>query len=387
MNPWPLAPLAAAYGAVTAARAACYRRGWLRTERVPARVVSVGNIVAGGTGKTPMVALVAQLLRDAGLRPAIVSRGYGGRRAEDPLVVADGESLRPGVTAAQAGDEPIMLARSLDRLPVVVARRRSEGARLAVEDLGARSVVLDDGFQHMALHRDLDIVLLDADRPFHNGRVLPAGHLRERPSALRRAHLLVLSSTTLPGGDPGPAAARDEPASAREREAGEERARADAAAEEALRRRARPGTPILRSYFEATSLQGIRAEPSRPLGWLAGRKVAVFAGIARPARLCSSLRRLGAEVAEFLPFPDHHRYTERDLAAILSRAKARGAEGLVTTEKDLARLLGTPLEEALDAAGLVALRGRAVLARRDANRLRDLLIPAGGGERGSGGSG
>lgn len=385
MNLWPLAPLAAAYGAATAARAACYRRGWLRTERVPVRVVSVGNIVAGGTGKTPMVALVARILRDAGLRPAIVSRGYGGRRAEDPLVVADGESLRPGVTAAQAGDEPVMLARSLERLPVVVARRRSEGARLAVEDLGARSLVLDDGFQHLALHRDLDIVLLDADRPFDNGRVLPAGYLRERPSALRRAHLLVLSSAMIPEGEPGPAAARDSSANPRERATGEGRARPDSAAEEALRRRARPGTPILRSYFQVTSLQGIRGEPSRPLGWLAGRKVAAFAGIARPDRLCSSLRRLGAEVAEFLTFPDHHRYTERDLAAILSRAKARGVEGLVTTEKDLARLLGTPLEGEFGRADLVALRGQAVLARRDGERLRDLL--AAGGDRDAEGSG
>jgi tetraacyldisaccharide 4'-kinase len=187
------APLSAAYGAAVAARGALYRIGWLRSETAPVPVISVGNIVAGGTGKTPVVALVARLLKKAGLSPAILSRGYGGRRNEDPLVVSDGSGSGPATTSAMAGDEPLMLARLLPDVPIVVARRRIEGARLAASRLGARCLVLDDGFQHIALKRNLDIVLLDAMSPLDDGRLLPAGMLREPPSALARAGALAFT--------------------------------------------------------------------------------------------------------------------------------------------------------------------------------------------------
>ncbi len=343
-----LAPLSAAYGAAVAARAALYRIGWLKSERVGAPVISVGNLAAGGTGKTPVAALVAGWLRDAGWRPAIVSRGYGGRRRADPLVVSDGISANPGAAAAVAGDEPVMLARLLPDVAVVVARRRAEGARLAVSRLGARCLVLDDGFQHLALLRDLDLVLLDAGASLDAARLLPAGILRERPSALSRANAIVLTgNAAAPGGLEG-----------------------------ALARWARPGTPIFHVGFRPTYLLDGAGGGARSASWLSGKRVVAFAGIARPGRLAESLQSLGAEVVSFLPHPDHHPYTAHDIARIVIQAKRDRPDALVTTEKDLARLEGTPLMAAVASAGVAALRVEAVPEASEEAALRDLVLAA-----------
>ncbi|HZE87932.1 MAG TPA: tetraacyldisaccharide 4'-kinase [Verrucomicrobiae bacterium] len=344
-----LSPLAALYGGALGARALLYRRGWLGIETAPVPVVSVGNLVAGGTGKTPVTALVARFLREAGLRPAIVSRGYLGKRAVDPLVVSDGSGASPAATAAAAGDEPAMLAGLLPSTPVVVARRRLEGARLAVSALGARSIVLDDGFQHVALRRDLDLVLVDSAAPFDNGRLLPAGLLREPPRALARAGAILVTGE---GGDP----------------------------ESGIARWVRPGTPIFHVQVSPVSLRvarpDVKPEPLE-LSALVGARVVAFAGIARPERFAATLRSLGAELAEFHPFGDHHAFRARDVARLSEAASRHGARFLLTTEKDLARMMGSPHFHALARQRLAALHVEAALAPGEEPAFRALVVKGG----------
>jgi len=189
-----LLPLGQIFGGVAACRAALYRKGWIRQARLagPVISVSVGNLSVGGTGKTPVVARVAELLRDEGQRVAILSRGYRGRFHGEALVVADGERLL--ASAREAGDEPVMLALALPGVVVAVGKRRDVVGRMVESRFGAVVHVLDDGFQHLRLARDLDLLCVDAGHP--GGRPLPAGPLREFPSAARRADAVLLTQAT-----------------------------------------------------------------------------------------------------------------------------------------------------------------------------------------------
>ena len=371
-----LGPFAFLYDAAIRARASLYRSGWLRSEAASVPVLSVGNIVAGGTGKTPVTALVARLLHEAGLRPAIVSRGYLGRRDDDPLVVSDAAAMNGKATAASAGDEPMMLARLLPGVPVVVARRRSEGARLAVSRLGARVLVLDDGFQHLALRRDLDLVLLDAESPFDNGRLLPAGLLREPPAALGRATAIAATGLL-----------NDQESAAMSSAVG--MGPASPPLSEVVSRWAKPGTPLFHIAIEPTFVvSGRDPDPRSPKGiadltdssWFEGMHVVAFAGIARPHRLTKDLRRLGAEVVSFEPYPDHHVYTAGEIRHLLSKVRDIAPDAFVTTEKDLERLRGTPFLEQLIEKGLLALRVEATLAAREMSAFRNLILGAARGD-------
>jgi tetraacyldisaccharide 4'-kinase len=318
-------------------------------------VISVGNLVAGGTGKTPFTALVARVLRDAGFRPAVVSRGYGGRRKVDPLIVADEGGPVADVTALQAGDEPVMLGHLLEGIPVVVSRRRSDGASLAISRFGARCVVLDDGFQHLALERNLDLVLLDGEEPLGNGSLLPAGLLRESPSALARADVIVFS------GGLGP------------RDAGGSEARG------IVERWIRPDTPVFHLWSEpALIVEGSGGTP-RPVGWLRGHSVVAFAGIARPERFRLNLESLGARILSFVAFPDHHPIRETEARRVLAEVKSHGPDLLITTEKDMARVEGTPQGARLRQEGLAALRVEAFLRQEDRAPFREILFAAAGG--------
>ena len=212
LNPLIARPASLVYRAVSALHRAGYDRGWRRAERLPVPIVSVGNLEVGGTGKTPAVAALAQAALRAGLRPAILTRGYAGsgragvlrngawtsggpNAATSPDADAGGDAATSSrADAADAGDEPLLLSRALPSVPVVVGKRRAENARaLLATGEPIDLFLLDDGFQHRALARDRDLVLLDARRPFANGRLLPAGPLREPPGALRRAHHILLT--------------------------------------------------------------------------------------------------------------------------------------------------------------------------------------------------
>lgn len=311
MSAW-LSPLAAMYGGAVAARGTLYSRGWLRTCRSPIPVISVGNLTAGGSGKSPMAGWIAARLRKRGFAPAIVSRGYGGAYRRAAALVSAGDG--PLVGAATAGDEPVMLARQIAGVPIVVSRRRTAGVALAIERCGARCIVLDDGFQHLAIHRDLDLILFDARNPAGNGRLLPSGPLREPLSALRRAHAAILTRADR--------ATPDRETLARSiiaRHAGD--------------------IPVFTSRAAPRDLLAQDDTPL-PLEALRGTRVVAFAGIARPGIFFEDLKALGATIVSGLRFSDHHRYSAHDRARIAEAAISGSASLIVTTEKDVARLAG-----------------------------------------------
>ncbi len=305
----PLAAAEVAFRAAAAARGALYALRLLPVYRAAAPVFSVGNLAVGGSGKTPAALALARRLADRGRTVALLSRGYGARR-RGARVVADGRRVLLG--AEEAGDEPALLARRLPGLRVLCGPRRAELARRATEALGADALVLDDGFQHRALHRDLDLVVLDAPSPWGNGRLLPRGPNREGPGALARAGLVWL-------------------------------ARADEAAIgtlEPLRDLAAraTGRPPVESRLAVADLCDGALSRVFPAASLRGRRVLLLAGIARPERFRRTVERLGAEVAGERLFRDHHRYAAAELDQAFAAARSAGCDQVVTTEKDAVRL-------------------------------------------------
>jgi tetraacyldisaccharide 4'-kinase len=303
-----LACLAAPYGLAVACRNAAYDRGLLPVLRAAVPVISIGNLTLGGTGKTPLVAWAAALLARHGRRPAIVSRGYG---------------AAPG----ERSDEAAELAILLPGVPHVADRDRVAAAARATA-LGAEAVVLDDGFQHRRLARDLDIVAVDATDPFGCGRLFPRGLLREPLGGLARAQAVVLTRASAV--------------------TAERRAAIRAALTAACRGAAPP------VWAEADHRPvGLRdaGGGTRPLDELRGRRVLAFAGIGNPAAFRSALAALGADVVAFRPLPDHHAYTAADLESLAREATAARAELAVTTLKDLVKIR----RQALDGLPLAAL--------------------------------
>lgn len=299
-----LIPFGWVYGLIGMVRARFYAWGILPSYRATVPVISVGNLAAGGTGKTPAVDDLLRHLMAQGPRVAVVSRGYGGKARQGVHVVSAGQG--PLIDPAVCGDEPYLLARRNPEALVIVAPKRALGVRLAVEDLGAQIVILDDGFQHLAVQRDLNLVLLDASHPLGNGHPLPAGLLREFPSALSRGDLFLLTrwheSSPQPPSLPG---------------------------------------PVLRSRHvlsdEARDLEGHRVQ----LTELHGKKTVAFAGIASPESFFHDLRRKGFNLIETFAFADHAVYDETLLQCL--RKAAEQTDIFVTTEKDGVKLSAAQL--------------------------------------------
>jgi tetraacyldisaccharide 4'-kinase len=302
MGLFPTYPASIVYEAIVRLRSFLYRVGVLRSERVGGVVVCVGNITTGGSGKTPAVIHIAGKLRDMGVKTAVISRGYGFRVRGDYLVVSGPEGARLG--PGEGPDEALMTAYRLPGVPVVVSPRRVRAAEAAHELFGAQVIVMDDGYQHRALFRDINVLVMDAADPVGNGFILPAGPLREPPSAVRRADILWLVGE---GGVPW------------------------------CIRRYVPGIPVVRASYVPDGLM-TKSAGTIPLEKLAGRRVMAFAGIARPGRFFETVGSVGAVLAGRAAFPDHHRYDAADVRDLNDRAAASGAELFVTTEKDLARI-------------------------------------------------
>jgi tetraacyldisaccharide 4'-kinase len=303
-----LAALSAAYRLALAVRERAYHWGLLRTGRLPCPVISIGNITLGGSGKTPMAELVVRCLRELGAAPAVVSRGYG-RATRGVHVVADraGVKLEPRA----AGDEPVLLAEQLPGVPVVVGESRLDAARVATERCGATAIVLDDGFQHRTLYKDLEIVVVNGRTPWGNNRLFPQGMLREPLSALRRGDLVVVTNPP------------------------------DAAAVERTIRTIRQHNEraqVLTAVYEVTDAHEAGSARREDAGGLAGRHLLAFAGLGSPRGFAETLATAGVRVAGLVEYPDHYWFTERDLGDLEAQARAIGAEGLITTEKDWVRL-------------------------------------------------
>jgi len=307
-----LSAAAAGYGAAIRLRGMAYRRRLLRTHRLDCRVICVGNLTVGGTGKTPAVITLARAFAGAGRRVAILLRGYGGA-APGPLVVSDGHQIRR--SWRDVGDEAVLLAQSVAAVPVIVGGDRVAAGEVALREFRPETLLLDDGFQHRRLHRDLDLVLLDATDPFGGGRLLPRGRLREPMAGLGRADAILIT-------------------------------RADQAgrSDELIRSigRLAPGRPIALSRHRAEILRELGTGLARPLETLHGRRVLGVTGIAKAEGFFRTLEETGARLAGRLAFPDHHPFSEADQFRILGAAEAAQAEWIVTTEKDAVRLAGRP---------------------------------------------
>ncbi|MFP3867054.1 MAG: tetraacyldisaccharide 4'-kinase [Desulfobacteraceae bacterium] len=299
--------LACLYGLGARSRRWLYDTGWLKAQRLSCGVISVGNLTVGGTGKTPLVIYLAQRLQEQGRRVAVLSRGYGGQ-ARNTQIISDGDQIF--CQPPEVGDESYLLARQLPGLPVLTGTDRYAAGRIAEDRFDPELVLLDDGFQHFQLHRDLDLVLLDAERPFGNGRLLPRGPLREPVSTLRRPLVLVLTRYR------------------------KERHRQQYQQLQA----AFPQTPILRAGLRPVQVVSHPSGQLRPAQSLRGQRLLAFAGLARPRVFAASLQELGASLAEFHPFPDHYPYDIKDLNRLARRSRQLGAQALITTAKDWARL-------------------------------------------------
>jgi tetraacyldisaccharide 4'-kinase len=318
--------ISAIYGTAQKIRASGYRLNLLQSQKLPCDVISVGNITVGGTGKTPMTIYVARKLQQAGIRVAVISRGYKGSAERDGGIVSDGTNLL--MNSEQAGDEPFLIASCLKNIPVIVGKNRFEAGRLAVDKFQPDVIVLDDAFQHLKLKRDIDLVLLDClldcNRPFGNSHLLPRGKLREPVQALTRATACIL--TRSPSG-------------------------ADEAAAESVAgiKSLIPQIPIFTSFHDPyfyTVKRGAQTPlheiddflSSHELEEIKQQKVFAFSGIARNDDFRRTVEKNGFNIGGFWEFSDHHRYSRNDLARIVQTAQETGADCLITTEKDHARI-------------------------------------------------
>jgi tetraacyldisaccharide 4'-kinase len=295
-----------------------YRLGFRKQYQLPCPVISIGNLTVGGTGKTPMTQLVCELLQERGLKVCVLSRGYRGAHEYGAGVVSTEKRVQ--MDAAAAGDEAHMLARMLPGVPVVVGKDRRKTGALAWEQFEPDVMVLDDAMQFYQLHRDLDIVLVDAIRPFDNGWTFPRGLLREPPSHIRRAGCVVITNAD----------------------------KAEGAALQALRARLAgwlPGKPLFQAHYAPQLLRALDRSGEQRTEWLAGRKVAGLCALGNPQGFVEQLEQAGAEVVDWTAFPDHHEPTMGELNGLIADACEKGAEAVVVTEKDAVKLppLGRPL--------------------------------------------
>jgi tetraacyldisaccharide 4'-kinase len=303
-----LMPLAVLYSAGARLRWRAFQQGWLKSRRLPRPVISVGNLTVGGSGKTPIVAQVAEILLRNGLKPSILTRGYGRQHGGDLLVVEPHYKRDPDPRTV--GDEPSLLARALPQVPIVVCADRFRAGQFAEEHFGVDVHILDDGFQHFALQRDVDLVALDVTQQVLHGAVIPAGRLREPVSALSRADVVVLTRTEIQ----------------------------DPAAAEQQVKEINPRVAIFRcatglhSLSRARSHEEVKPEDHR------GKPVAAFCGIGNPSAFYSDLRRWGFNPVAEVAFRDHHLYTLQDVQRLSRAAHEKGAAALLTTEKDLMNL-------------------------------------------------
>ncbi len=295
-----LRPLSFIYGAAVRARALFYSLNILPSYALPRKVVSVGNITVGGTGKTPVTIFLAGFFQKSGRKVVVLSRGYKGS-SKGAAIVSDGKEILLG--PEEAGDEPYLMATRLKGIPIVVCADRVKGGRFIIERFSPDVILLDDAFQHLRLRRDVNIVLIDGAEGFGPGYLLPRGTLREPISSLRRADIALVKGG-LPKG--------------REREA--------------LKRYS---VPCMSFNYSPTAIYDIITGEERPAIFIAGKKIVPVCGIANPPSFLSTLAGLGALVEGPLVFPDHHAYDEKDIAAI---EKAAASSMVLTTEKDACKL-------------------------------------------------
>ena len=304
-----LSPLSALYNAAVRTRLAAYQRGLLSTSRLPKPVISIGNLTVGGTGKTPLVEWVCRELAAADRKICVLSRGYGREKSKRRVVVSDGASVL--ATEPEAGDEPLLLATNLVGIAAVISDADRFSAGLwAVENLGTDVFVLDDGFQHLQLARDLNVLVIDATDPWGGGHLLPTGRLRESISGMTRADCTVIT-------------------------------RADRASNlESLKNEILELTSGRAVFSSIMNVRGLKSLAGEIVSHEISKPIAAFCGIGNPESFFTQLRAEGLVVTRTEQFPDHHRYNQADIEKIIKNATSAGAKALITTAKDSVKLTG-----------------------------------------------
>ena len=302
-----LPPLSLLYGAITRTRLSLYRRGTFHTTKLDRPVISIGNITTGGTGKTPLVEWVSRKLAAKGKKVCILTRGYGRKDPHLQVIVSDGYGVL--ASPGEAGDEPFLLATNLKgKAAVISSADRIAAGQEAIKDFGSDCFVLDDGFQHLRLARDLNIVTIDATNPWGGGTLLPYGRLRESRQGLRRADCIVVT-------------------------------RCDQVQAVGLLpveiSELNPGCPIFYSRMRTSRVSPLKngSEPLAPPA-----RVAAFCAVGNPSSFVEHVRSSGYELALNTSFPDHHVYSQSEIDSIIRSAEQAGATALLTTAKDAVKL-------------------------------------------------
>ncbi len=302
-----LTPLSYIYVVLIKIRGWLYDCGILKQKQLPCGVISVGNIVAGGTGKTPVVIWIAKYLQNEGFQVGVLLRGYGREDRHSILVVSDGKQIL--IPPTESGDEASMTARKLPDIPVVVGRDRYSAGLEVIQLWGHTEgvLILDDGFQRRQLERDLDILAIDSTQPFGTGKLLPAGTLREPKTALKRTDVLLLTRT-------------------------------DLAVESINFKQFGQRKQVFQTCHQPTKLYQLSTGEECALNLLEGQRILAVCGIGNPEAFAGTLRQLEPKAVELLAFPDHHRYSLADLNDISAKARDIGVNIVVTTEKDSQKL-------------------------------------------------
>src|SRR3990172_8490492 len=280
-----------------------YRTGILKTKTLPVPVISIGNLTAGGTGKTPAVIMIAEFLEGMGKKVAVLSRGYKGKAEGEINVVSDGNNVF--MNPLQSGDEPYMMAARLKGIPVITGSDRYKTGKYAIEKFGTEIILLDDGYQHVQLNRNLNILLLDSNSPFGNGYILPRGTLREPPSYINRSDVIILTK--------------------------------DKGQKSEVRSQK---SEVCKSRYVSESFIDMNNNKTIALDEAKGKKIFAFCGIASPKSFNNSLTEAGINIGGFVSFEDHYQFSRDDIDSLISKAKETGSEILITTEKDAVRLKG-----------------------------------------------
>ncbi|MEK6527380.1 MAG: tetraacyldisaccharide 4'-kinase [Nitrospirota bacterium] len=315
--------LSAIYSLIISGRRFIYSAGLKKTRALPKKVISAGNLTLGGTGKTPAVISLAKEAKKRGFKPCILTRGYKGK-AKGPVFVTSGKE--PVLSVYDAGDEPVLMARKLEDIPIVMGKCRYCAGLFALDNCAHESIdlfILDDGFQHWGVHRDIDMIFIDATNPFGNGKLFPEGILREPVIALGRAHVIVMTKT-------------------------------DAVSQEQLSaitgelKQSNAGAPIYLSAYSPVSLVNVSGE-IKDIESLRNTEIYAFAGIANPSYFKTMLVSRGLKVVKFKEFRDHYIYKQNDIDII---AKEASGLTIITTEKDMVKLSNLKLPGNVFALGI-----------------------------------
>lgn len=310
-------PFSPIYASLMKIRALFYRIGLLRSEQFKVPVISVGNLTMGGTGKTPLVIFLAQYYQKRRFKPAVVSRGYRAKSTGVCNIVSDGQQIL--LTPVLSGDEPALIARATSGVVVATGKKRRRVSRQVIEHYGCDLLILDDGFQHLAVKRDFDLVLFDVITFAGNSRVFPGGDLRESTLALNRADAFAISGI-------------DQSTEARAEQL------------QALLEQRYPDIPVYRVYRELSGFKRWLKRPNKPIesipinGKDLPQSLLCFCAIANPQRFQSSLKQAGLIIETVIPFPDHYSYQPADMSQLEATLTATGCHGYITTEKDLVKL-------------------------------------------------